>query len=132
MRCKGKICNKAVFSQSVTLVGGTVIINIPQRSFNNCERICLFVVQNVPVAAPINAPVVITIGSSTTQYNLVKCDCSQVTACAIRSRHRYPIKIATTATSAVFKIVDGLCCSPSNVLQSIPVTTAAEQEGGNS
>lgn len=132
MRCKGKICNKAVFSQSVTLAGGTIIINIPQKSFNNCERICLFVVQNVPVTAPINAPVVITIGSSTTQYNLVKCDCSQVTACTIRSRHRYPVKIVTTATSAVFKIMDGLCCSPSNVLQSIPAATADAQEGGNS
>ena len=125
MNCRGKICNRAVFSSSVTVSGGTVIINIPQRSFNNGEHLCLFVVQNVPTTAPIGAPVVITIGADTTLYPVVKCNCEQVTACGIRSRTRYPMRVVTTATGANFKILKNLCCSPQNVLASIPATTTA-------
>lgn len=125
MSCKGRICCRAVFSQSVTLAGGTVIINIPQRSFNNGERICLFVTQSIPATAPINAPVVVTIGESATQYNLVKCNCEQVTACGIRSRRRYPLRVVGTT----FRVLGNLCCAPSTTVQSIPVEEVTTEGG---
>ena len=132
MKCKGRICSRAVFSQSVSVVGTNLVINIPQRSFNNCERICLFIIQSIPAAATINMPVVVTIGSSATQYPLTKCNCAQVTACGIRTRHRYPVKIVTNTTSAVFRVLDNLCCSPQNAVASIPVaTTTTTSDGGN-
>lgn len=130
MKCQGRICNRAVFSQAVTMVGTTLVINIPARSFNNNERICLFVIQNIPTTVTIGTPVAITIGTSTVQYPLTKSNCAQVTACGLRTRHRYPIRISTTATSAVFRVLEGLSCAPQNVLASIPVaaTTSTPRE----
>lgn len=130
MKCIGKICNNAVFSSSVTLAGGTVIINIPQQTFKNGQRLCLFVTQTIPQAAPQNAPVVITIGTSTTQYPLVNNCCAQVNPCGIRSRRIYPLQVVTTASGANFKILRRTCCSPQNVLPSIPAPTVATTEGG--
>ena len=63
----------------------------------------------------------ITIGTDTTVYPMVRCDCTQVTACALRTRTRYPMKVATTATSAVFKVLRNLSCAPDNRLAAVPV-----------
>lgn len=131
-----KICNRAVFSDSVSIVGTTLVIDIPARSggYANCEKLCLFVIQSIPTAATIAMPVAISIGGDTTTlYPLTKCDCSQVTACGIRTRHRYVVKVATTSTSGVFKVLNGLCCAPQNNLSSIPAptTTTPTASGGN-
>lgn len=124
------ICRNIIFSSSVTVgtINGvsTLLINIPSRSFNNCEKVCLVITQTIPSTATINMPVAITIGTATTvAYPLVRCDCSQVTACAIRTRTRYPLRVATTATGGVFKVLKNLCCSPDNTLASIPAPVTA-------
>lgn len=129
-------CNK-VFSQSVTVgtVDGvtTLLIDVLNQSFRNCQRGCLVIVQNIPTTVTIGTPVAITIGGdATVVYPLVKCDCSPVTVCSIRTRRRYPFKVATSPTGGSFKILKNLSCAPGNDLQSIPVvaTTPTVDVGG--
>jgi len=119
-----------VFSDSVTVVTvdgvDTLVVDIPQQSFRNCQRGCLVIIQNIPLAATIAMPVAISIGGvTTTVYPVVSCDCSQVTACALRTRRRYPFVVSTTPTSGVFKILRNISCAPDNNLATIPVEAAA-------
>jgi hypothetical protein len=118
------LCPNIAISNSVTVVDGTLVIDIPATSYRDGEQLCLVVAQTIPAATTITAPVAISIGGDTTVlYPLVGCDCAQVTACAIRTRTRYPLRVSTNATSAVFKVLRGLSCAPSNALGSIPATT---------
>lgn len=118
-RCN--ICERIVFSNSITVAGGTLVINITNGSYADCQKFCLILIQNIPDTATINMPVGITIGTDTTVYPMVRCDCTQVTACALRTRTRYPMKVATTATSAVFKVLRNLSCAPDNRLAEVAV-----------
>lgn len=127
-----RVCCRAVYSQSVTVVNATLVIDIPARTYTNGERFCLFVIQSIPDTATINMPVVISIGGDTaTVYPLTRCDCAQVIACAIRTRHRYSVRVATTATGGVFKVLSGLSCAPDNTLAAIPVATAPATPANN-
>ena len=124
------ICKKLIFSDNVSVVTvnsvDTLVIDVPTRTFNDCEKVCLVITQAIPTTATINMPVALGIGGNTTTvYPLVKCDCTQVTACAIRTRTKYPLRVSTNATGAVFKVLKNLYCAPSNSLASIPVATAA-------
>ena len=125
--CKNncKICDNIVISDSVTLVTvdgvDTVVIDVPATSFRDGQRICLVIAQTIPTTATIVAPVAISIGGDTTTvYPLVRCDCTQATVCAIRTRTRYPLVVSTNATGGVFKALRGLVCAPDNALPAIP------------
>lgn len=125
--CKNycKLCPSIVISDAVTFAAGTLTIDIPTNSFRDGQRLCLVVAQTIPTGTTITAPVVITIGGdATVTYPLVKCDCTQATACAIRTRTRYPLRVSTNATGAVFKVLSGLSCAPDNALTSIPAPAA--------
>lgn len=119
-------CPRKVYSAGITVETinevDTLVIDVPLQSFRNCQKGCLVLTQNLPVEATIVMPVAISIGGvTTTVYPVVSCDCSQVTACALRPRRRYPFKVSTTPTGAVFKILKNLSCSPNNDLLTIPV-----------
>ncbi len=123
------LCPNIVISTSVTVVavGGTdtLVIDVPAQSFANGQKVCLVVAQTIPATATINMPVAISIGGvTTTVYPITNACCAQITACAIRTRRRYPLLVSTTATGAVFKSLGGLSCAPSNVLSSIPAPVA--------
>ena len=130
MSCKTvcKLCDKLVISQSVTFSDGNLIIDLPAGSYNDGCKYCIVVAQSIPATTTINAPVVITIGTGTQQYPLLKCDCSQATACSIRTRTRYSTCVETTPISGVFKLTGKICCAPNNNLRGIngtaPVTPA--------
>lgn len=113
----------------MTFTAGTLIINIPAGSYNDNCKYCIVVAQNIPATATINAPVVITIGTGTVQYPLVKCDCTQVTACALRTRTKYPVVVNTTATGGNFKLLCRTCCAPNNALRAINGTAPATTGG---
>lgn len=124
-------CPRKVYSQGVSIVTvdgvDTLVVDVPQQSFRNCQRGCLVIIQSIPTTATISMPVAISIGGvTTTVYPMVSCDCSQVTACAIRPRRRYPFKVSTNATGAVFKILRNLSCAPNNDLATIPIVEATE------
>lgn len=121
-------CSRKIYSDSVTVITvngvDTLVIDVPLQSFRNCEKGCLVIIQNIPTTATINMPVAISIGGvNTTVYPLVSCDCSQVTACMLRTRRRYPFKVSTTETGGTFRILKNLSCAPCNNLNSIPVET---------
>lgn len=124
------LCRRFVGSVSVTVAGTSLVVNIPDARYNDGTRLCLNVLQELPDAATINMPVVITIGADTTQFPLVRCNGTPVTASDITYRGQYKVKLQTTPSTGVFRVVSGLCCSPRNNLLSIPVPTATPTPGG--
>ena len=126
-RCNS-LCPNLIISTSVTVitVAGTptLVINIPSGSYRNNCRYCINVAQTIPATATINMPVAISIGGvTTTVYPMTNRCCAQITACAIRTRTRYPVCVSTTDTGGTFKVLSGLCCSSNNALTSIPAPT---------
>lgn len=125
-----RLCHRLAISDSVSVITvngvDTLVIDIPSASYRDCEKVCIVVAQTIPTTTTINMPVAISIsGVTTTVYPVVRYDCTQVTACAIRTRTRYSFCVNTTATGAVFKSLGGLCCAPNNVLAAIPAPTTA-------
>lgn len=123
-----RLCPNLIISTAVTLVtvGGTdtLLINIPAGTYKNGCKYCIVVAQSIPTTVPIGTPVAISIGGDTTTvYPLTNRCCAQVTACAIRTRKRYPVCVSTTATGGTFKVLYGLSCAPNNALASLPVPT---------
>ena len=128
MRCNTtcKICRNLIISESVTFTAGTgLIINIPEGSYRDNERYCIVVAQAIPDATTITAPVFITIGTGTELYPLNKCDCTQATACSIRTRTKYATRVETSATTGVFKLLGNVACAPNNNLTAIDGTPVA-------
>lgn len=132
MSCFNKncqLCRNLVISTGVSVVTvdgvDTLVIDIPTGVYANGCKACLVIAQAIPTTATIAMPVSISIGGDTsTVYPIVNCNCNQITACAIRTRRKYPLRVSTTATSAVFKSLGNLSCAPNTVLSSIPVATA--------
>ena len=117
-----KLCKKLIISQSVTFATGTLTVNIPDGTYNNCEKYCLVIAQAIPDTATINAPVVVTIGTGTTTFPLVDCTGTPVTAGAIRTRTRYATRVNTTTTGGSFRLL-GRLCSVNNDLAAITAET---------
>lgn len=127
MACKNvcRICDRLVISQAVTFADGTLTVNIPAGSYGDGCKYCIVIAQAIPAETTITAPVVITIGDGTVEYPLVASDCAQVTACALRTRTRYSVRVATTATGGTFKMLGRGCCAPNYALAAIDGTDPA-------
>lgn len=131
MACKNvcKLCDKFIISQSITFTGGNLIVNLPAGSYNNNCKYCIVLAQTIPTTTTIGAPVIFTIGTGTQQYQLVNRCCRPVTACGVRTRTKYSVRVETTATGGIFKMLGDPCCQPNNNLRSIngtaPATTPA-------
>ena len=118
-----RLCDRLIISEAVTFTAGTgLIINIPTGSYTDNCKYCIVVAQAIPAATTITAPVFITIGDGTELYPLNKCDCTQATACSIRTRTRYATRVETSATTGVFKLLGKVCCAPNNNLTAIDGT----------
>lgn len=117
-----RMCDRLVISSAVTFASGVLTINLPAGSYVNGETYCIVIAQSVPGTATINAPVVITIGDGTVLYPLVKRNCAQATACSLRTRTRYKVKVFTTSSGGSFRLMDNVCCAPSDALKSIDGT----------
>lgn len=126
-----RLCQNLVISDALTVVTvdgvDTLVIDIPAGGcYCDNKRVCLVVAQTVPTTATISMPVAISIGGDTTTvYPVLNCDCTQVGACAIRTRTKYALRINTTATSAVFKSLKPLPCYPATTLAAIPFPAPA-------
>ena len=124
------LCPNLIISTSISVVTvngvDTLVVNIPSGSYRNGCKYCIVVAQTIPVTATINMPVAISIGGDTTTvYPVTNRCCAQITACAIRTRTRYPMCVSTTATGGTFKVLSGLSCAPNNALASLPAPTTA-------
>lgn len=132
MSCRknGEICRHLVISSAVTFTAGTgLIINIPEGSYTDGCKYCIVVAQTIPDATTITAPVFITIGTGTELYPLNKCDCTQATACSIRTRTKYATRVETSATTGVFKLLGRVDCAPNNNLTAIDGTAPTPVAG---
>lgn len=119
-----RLCKRLIISTAVTFTGGNLVITIPDGNYADCEKYCIVVAQNIPTTTTITSPVVINIGTSTTNYPLVNPDCSQVTACSINRRTRYSTRVRTTPTGGSFVLCEKLPCSQcANNLASLPAPT---------
>lgn len=134
MSCKNvcRLCDRLIISTAVAFTGGNLVITIPAGAYNdNCDY-CIVVAQSIPIATTINAPVVIQIGTGTQLYPVNRCDCTPLTACGIRTRTKYRMRVETTITSAVFRLCGKAFCQPNNNLRSVngtaPITTAVSTE----
>ena len=125
MACKNvcKLCDRLIISTAVTFTAGTgLVITVPEGSYQDGCKYCIVVAQTIPDATTITAPVFIQIGAGTELYPLNKCDCTQATACSIRTRTKYSTRVETSATTGVFKLLGNIPCSPNNNLTAIDGT----------
>lgn len=117
MACKPscRLCPRLVISQAVTFNGTSLVINLPTGCYNDDQKVCVVVAQSIPATTTINAPVVITIGTGTVQYPVTRCNCTPLTACSIGSRSKYSMRVETTTTGAVFRLIGRPCCVNRNL-----------------
>ena len=121
-----QLCRNLVISTSVTVVTvdetDTLVIDVPDGIYSNKCKVCLVIAQTIPNTATVNMPVAISIAGDTTNvYPIVDGCCTPITACSIRTRKKYPLRIKTNSTSAVFVSLGGLSCAPNYSLEFIPV-----------
>lgn len=119
-----RICKRFVGSLTVTVTATALVINIPDATYEDCDRLCLAVLQAIPTTATRGLPVVVTIGTDTTEYPLVACNGTPVTQEYIGEGNIYKLKVLTTSSSAVFKVLNNLCMASTNI-PFIPTTPAA-------
>lgn len=125
-----RLCDRLVLSQAVTFAAGTLTINLPAGNYQNGCHYCIVIAQAIPDATTINAPVVVTIGDGTEEYPLTNRCCAPVTACALRTRTRYAVSVATTGTGGSFRLLGKPACAPSNALAFINGTAPTTEGGG--
>lgn len=127
MACKNscQLCRNLVISQSISFTGGNLVVNLPAGSYEDGRKICVILAQAIPSTTTVNAPVVFTVGTGTQLYPLVNKCCRGVTACGVRTRTRYSLKVETTATGANFKMLGNSCCQPNNNLRAVNGTAPA-------
>ena len=121
-----RLCDKFILSQTITFDGTSLVVNLPANAYGNGCKYCIVFAQAIPETTTINAPVVFTIGTGTTQYPFVNCDCTPIYASQIRTRRVYSTRVNTAVNDGVFKYI-GKCCLPSNattLVRSIPAEEA--------
>lgn len=130
--CKNscRLCRRLVISQAVTFNGTSLVVNLPAGNYEDDCKYCVIIAQTIPVTATINAPVVFTIGTGTVQYPVTRCDCSPATACNIHTRTRYAVRVETSATGGVFRLLGRSCYGCDNNLRAINGTAPTTVVGG--
>lgn len=104
-----KVCDRLVYSETVTFTAPNLVIDLPEGSYNNCERYCIVVTDAIPDATTINAPVFFTIGGGTVLYPFVDCTGNQLTARNLSTRYRYSTCVSTTPTGGSFRLLGRAC-----------------------
>lgn len=125
--CKNvcRLCNNLVLSTAIAFdaTTNTLNITIPDNGYRNCEKVCIVIAQAIPTTTTISALVNIVIGTST--FPLQRCNCTQATACEIRTRTKYSTKVVTNTTSGAFRLLGRTypCCPES--LDVLPIEEGA-------
>ena len=112
MACKNIscLCNHLIISEAVAFSDGVLTINLPAGSYENREKYCIIVAQDIPEDTTIAATVGITIGTSDTVYPLVNPNCTNINACQIKSRTKYATRVFTNIQTGVFKLLESVNC----------------------
>ena len=118
-----RLCDKFILSQTITFDGTSLVVNLPTNSYGNCQKYCIVLAQSIPEETTINAPVVFTIGTGTTEYPFVNCDCTPILASQVRTRRIYPTRVNTGVNDGVFKYIGEwrLRSNSTSLVNSIPI-----------
>lgn len=129
MSCRNvcRECDKKVYSSAINFdaAANALLINIPNRRYDNGHKYCIIVTDSIPPTTTINALVFITIEGNTGRYPLVQCNCQQLTACNLSPRTRYATVVRTNTVSGVFQLLDKVGCCQTEVLPSLPAPATA-------
>lgn len=137
-KCVGKLCNHFVISQSVSFSDGTLLIDLPSGNYENGEKYCIVIAQDIPTDTTIAADVAITIGGvADPTYPLVNNNCTNVQACSISPRTRYATRVYTNIGEGVFKLLNNINCNycnnsaaaPSLPIPEVETTTTGDDNG---
>lgn len=119
-----QMCDRLIVAQNITYAFGVLTINIPAGTYNSGEKYCLLISRNIPATASIGSPVVVTIGSSTTTYNLLKCNGGRATVRNMQSRRRYStIFTADLGGGGSFKLCGKVCHNEDDTPESVVVNS---------
>lgn len=120
-----KLCPNLIISTAVAFdaAANTLNITIPDNGYRRGEKVCIIIAQAIPATTTISALVNIVVGAST--FPLLRCNCSQATACEIRTRTKYSTCVITNSTTGAFKLIGKTyACLPES-LDTLPVTEEA-------
>lgn len=121
-----RLCDKFIISQAVTFDGTSLVVNLPAGNYGNGCKYCIVIAQAIPDTVTIVTPVVFTIGTDTTEYPFLNCDCTPIYASQIRTRRIYNTRVNTAVGTGAFKYI-GKCnlpCPAGTVATSLPVPAA--------
>lgn len=122
------MCCNEILTTAVAVTDDTLILTIPDGTYINCQAYTLRLAQSIPTTATALMPVVVQIGTETTQYPLVKRCGHYVYADQLRARRRYRVVVA--ADTARFVVVsDNLCGRNGGTVASLPIATTATTGG---
>lgn len=121
-----KLCKNLIISEAVAFdpTTNSLDITIADNGYRNCEKVCIVVAQTIPASTTINALVNIIVGG--TRFPLQRCNCTQVTACEIRTRTKYSTRVVTNSVSGAFRLLGRTyaCCPES--LDTLPITATTQ------
>ena len=115
--CKNvcRLCRSLVISTAVAFdpTTNSLDITIPDGCFRNCEKVCIVVAQTIPDSTTINALVNIIVNGI--RFPLQRCNCTQASACEIRTRTKYSTRVVTNSVSGAFRLLGRTypCCPDS-------------------
>jgi hypothetical protein len=122
-----KLCDSLIISTAVAFdpTTNSLDITIPDNGYRNCDKVCIVVAQTIPASTTINALVNIVINGI--RFPLQRCNCTQATACEIRTRTKYSTKVVTNSVSGAFRLLGRTYPCYPETLQSLPtdLVTAA-------
>lgn len=93
-------CTHFVKTNSVTLTANVLILNIPQNTYSNHEKVCICIAQSIPDVTSVDT-VAITLGTDTAQYIMRTKLGNNVHADQLRSRKVYHTFVATDTNAFV-------------------------------
>lgn len=96
-------CCKEILTTSVAVADDALVLTLPQTTFQNCCQYVIRIAQNIPATATNLMPVVIQIGTDTTQYPLVRKCGHNVYANQVKTRCRYVVKVAADTARFILR-----------------------------
>jgi hypothetical protein len=123
--CRCNKCKVLVTVTSATVTAGKLILNIPSQNLANNEKICLLIALTLPVSStPI--PVVITVGTSTTQLPLISKCGNFIYSDQIKTRSIYPLSFKSDVKQ--FDFIGKFCLSCTGFIFPVFTPTAPPAE----
>lgn len=118
-------CNcRTILTTAVAVVGNNLVLTIPAGQYDNCEVYHIRIAQSIPSTVTNLMPVVIEIGTSSTQYPVIRRCGHHLYANQVRTRRHYELKVA--ADTGLFVVVSSnLCTRNCGTITHIPVTTTS-------